>query len=71
MPRKAGLLSSWSISGGVFSAFWGLPCSAGRQLSLTSGVNTGMSIGAIPWRTVFGASQGFEPFHVDHLFLLL
>ncbi|KAL2298054.1 hypothetical protein Nmel_017015 [Mimus melanotis] len=50
--------------------FWDLPCNTGRQLSLTSGVNIGMSIGTIPWRTVCGTSQGFEPFHVDQLFVV-
>lgn len=53
------------------SVFWHLPCSAGRQLSLTSGVNIGVSVGTIPWRMVCGTSQGFELFHVDQLLLLL
>lgn len=53
------------------SFFWGLPCSAGRQLSLTSGVFSRMSIGTIPWTAVCGTSQVFEPFHENQLLLFL
>lgn len=51
--------------------FWDLPCSAGRQLSLTSGVYSRMSIVTIPWTTVCGTSQVFEPFYVNRLLLFL
>lgn len=75
MPPRAGLLSSWSTSGGVFplqdlcSLGFALQC--WKQLSLTSGVNVGMSMGTFPWGTVCGTSQGFEPFHGEQLLLLL
>lgn len=74
MPHRAGLLSSWSISGGVFprrsSSFRALPCGAGRRLSLTSGVQSRGSAVTMPWR-VSGTSEGFEPCCVNQLLLFL
>lgn len=53
------------------SVFWDLPCSAGRQLSLTVVLTLGCQLEPFLGRTVCGASQAFESFHVDQLILLL